>query len=126
MPQPFDLGNDFGDAGRAQARVLFQHAVHQLRHRFGDLGGQRRDWVLDVRQGDVDLGGAGEGAPTRQGLVSNHAQGVDVARSRGFFSHGLFGGQVLGRPHHHPRRGQSLGARRQGNPKVRQFRHAFV
>ena len=70
-----------------------------------DLGrdgvGEGGHLLVDVREGDIDLGGSAEGAPPHQGLVGDDAQPVEVAGRGGHVPHGLLGGEVLGGAHHH-------------------------
>ena len=85
---------------------------------------QGRHRVIDVRESDVHLGFPREWPPTGGRLVSDDAEGVEVADGGGDLAHRLLGRQVLGRAHDHPGRRQVDLTRRPRDAEVRQLHHA--
>ena len=119
-----DLADGGGTGFGALRGVLFQQVQNDVGEGLGDEVRQWRHRVVDVRERDVDLGFAREGAPTSGGLVSDDAEGVEVTDGRGGLAHRLFGRQVLGGTHDHARGGQIDLVPRAGDAEVGQFHHA--
>ena len=92
--------------------------------RLGDEVRQGWNRVVDVRERNVDLGFAREGAATGRGLVGDDAEGVEVTGRCCDLAHGLFGRQVLGGAHDHAGGGQINLVSRAGNTKIGQLHHA--
>ena len=119
-----DLADGGGTGFGAFRGVLFQQVQDDVGEGFRDEVRQRRYRVVDVRERDVDLGFAREGAAASGGLVSDDAEGVEVADGRGCLAHRLFGRQVLGGTHDHARGGQVDLVSRAGDAEVGQLHHA--
>ena len=107
-----------GGVGRTVLRVLGQHGHDQRADRLRDGLRQRRRRVVDLGQGDRDLGLTGERSVSHQAFVADHAQGVDVRGAGGLLPSGLFGGQVLGRAHDLTGGGQRDLVRQAGDAEV--------
>ena len=105
--------------------VLLQQVQDHVGQWLGNEVGERRNGIVDVREGDVDLCFAGERTSTGRGLVGDDAQGIQVADGGRDLAHGLLGRQVLGGAHDHARSGQVDLARRARDAEVRQLHHAI-
>ncbi len=91
---------------RAVLGILGQHGHQEGPDRFGQGLRKRRRGVVDLGQGNGDLGFAGERPVPGEALVADHAECVDVRGAGGGLARCLFGGEVLGGPHHLPCLGQ--------------------
>ena len=100
-----DFAHGGGAGFGALGRIFLQQVQDDVGQRFRDEVGEGRHGVVDVRERDVDLSFAREGAPTGGGLVGDDTQRVQVADRRGQLAHGLLGRQVLGGTHDHARGG---------------------
>src|SRR5699024_12645654 len=58
------------------------------------------DLIVDLCQGNGDLGLASEWATSCQALIADDTQGIDIRAAGGHLSGGLLGCQVLGGAHH--------------------------
>ena len=120
-----DFANGRGSGLGALRGILLQQVQDDVGQRLGNEIRQRRNGIVDMREGDVHLGLAGERTSTGRGLVGDDAQGVEVTDGGGDLAHGLLGRQVLGGAHDHARGGQVDLALRARDAEVRQLHHAI-
>ena len=111
----------FRGAGGTVGRGLGQGGADHVAQRDGDSVGQRRRRLVDVGEGGRHHAAGVERALTREHLVSDHAQGIDVAGGGRTLTQSLLGGKVLGGSEDLAGLGQGHRVDRAGDAEIREL-----